>query len=128
MESVECVVVGAGVVDAPEIAAGLSAQQVRGDQLCGVPALFGGRDGDTLTGGTGADKFGHLGISPTGHDHGVDYITDYSYAQGDMVRGASYQVVGKNTLVFEEDGDLIFVLQNYNADTQGIAFLGSDFA
>lgn len=43
--------------------------------------LNGGWGHDTLTGGDGADRFFHLGIS----DHGSDWVTDYSAAQGDVL-------------------------------------------
>jgi Ca2+-binding RTX toxin-like protein len=95
---------------------------IQGD--AGNDKLFGWAGDDTLTGGAGADSF-----MWTGPGESLDAITDYSYAEGDLI-----DVVGDpNTFIFYQAGTsvliidpatglAIFDLQNYNL-SNGLAIV-----
>ncbi len=92
----------------------------------GDDILDGGRGIDNLEGGAGADFFDHEGIGDQVTDFrngGVDWIVDYSFAEGDTVRGDSYAVIGFDTHVFDDQGNLIFDISGYDADADGIALV-----
>ncbi|MEZ5669061.1 MAG: PQQ-dependent sugar dehydrogenase [Alphaproteobacteria bacterium] len=94
----------------------------------GDDILDGGRDGDRLTGGGGADFFDHEGVTVGGADGGVDVILDYSFADGDTVRGNAVVRVGADTHVLDGDGDPIFILPGYDALAQGLVLRPFDGA
>ena len=73
---------------------------------------------DTLTGDAGADDFVY-----TAFDGSTDVVTDYSFAEGDEVSGDHYSFDGTDTHVFDASNNELFTLTNYDADTDGIAFL-----
>lgn len=80
--------------------------------------LDGGLGQDDLTGDAGADLFAN-----TGGDGIVDNVTDYNAADGDAIlNGASFTYNGHNTYVYDANGALLFRLNGYDADTDGINY------
>lgn len=84
----------------------------------GNDLLDGGLGKDDLTGDGGADIFAN-----TAGDGITDNITDYNAAAGDAIlNGASYTFNGSNTYVYDGAGNLLFRLNGYDADTDGINY------
>ena len=81
----------------------------------GNDILVGGAGLDVLTGGLGVDQF-----SATGYDLIRDRILDYSFAQGDLVQGNNFLVVGADTIVRDAALHQLFILQGYDANVSGI--------
>jgi hypothetical protein len=80
----------------------------------GNDRLFGWAGDDVLTGGTGAD-----GFMWTGAGEGTDRITDYSYAEGDLIdvvgdpASFAFYQAGTSVLIIDPGtGQAIFELQN----------------
>ncbi len=83
----------------------------------GSDTLIGGAGADILRGGDGADQF-------WASDDGIaDWVSDYSADEGDSLYGAvTWMVVSGDTHVFDAANNVVFVLENYDADSEGVLF------
>jgi Ca2+-binding RTX toxin-like protein len=81
----------------------------------GNDQMTGGAGFDTLTGGLGLDRF-----FSTDFDGLTDLVLDYSFADGDLVQGVSFEVVAGNTIVRDAGLNDVFQLSGYDADASGI--------